>query len=190
MHKWEREARGREILKQVPHSVQSPMWGSIPQPWDHDLSLNQESDTQPTKRPRHLDFYLLKRACQIHLRHAGLIKVKRACYSTSESLWYEFLREFYMGCRDSQPYLATEFIFQENHKGNCSCRTHFEKHGTKRLLFSLHLSFAITGCNHNTPKIRQQGIKGKIWFEALRFPSPTANTAISLSHFIFIYLFF
>ena len=27
-------------------------WGSISRPWDHDLSLNQEPDAQPTKPPR------------------------------------------------------------------------------------------------------------------------------------------
>ena len=30
------------------------MWGSIPQPWDHDLSQNQESTTKLTEPPRHL----------------------------------------------------------------------------------------------------------------------------------------
>ena len=30
--------RERENLKQAPCSVQSPKWGSIPQPWNHDLS--------------------------------------------------------------------------------------------------------------------------------------------------------
>ena len=42
---WEKE---RENLKQAPHSA----WGSIPRPWGHDLSRNQESDAQPTEPPR------------------------------------------------------------------------------------------------------------------------------------------
>ena len=29
-----------------------PDVGSIPQPWDHDLSGNQESETQPNESPR------------------------------------------------------------------------------------------------------------------------------------------
>ena len=30
--------RERETLKQAPHSARSPTRGSIPRPWDHDLS--------------------------------------------------------------------------------------------------------------------------------------------------------
>ena len=30
----------------------SPIWGLIPQPWDRDLSRNQESDAQPIESPR------------------------------------------------------------------------------------------------------------------------------------------
>ena len=44
--------RERENPKQARHSVQSPTWGSILQPWDHDLSWNQESDAQLTEPPR------------------------------------------------------------------------------------------------------------------------------------------
>ena len=36
--------RERESQAGSTVSVQSPMWGYIPQPWDHDLSWNQESD--------------------------------------------------------------------------------------------------------------------------------------------------
>ena len=39
-------------LKQVPSSAWSPTRGSIPRPWDRDLSRNQESDAQPTEPPR------------------------------------------------------------------------------------------------------------------------------------------
>ena len=34
----------RENPKQTPHSAWSLLWDSIPQPSDHDLSQNQESD--------------------------------------------------------------------------------------------------------------------------------------------------
>lgn len=40
----EQRERERENLKQTLLWAQSPTWGSIPQPWDHDLSQNQESD--------------------------------------------------------------------------------------------------------------------------------------------------
>ena len=45
--------RGRESPKQTVHWAWSPMPGSITRPWGHDLSWNQESDTQPTVPPRH-----------------------------------------------------------------------------------------------------------------------------------------
>ena len=44
---------GRASLKQTPFWVQSPIWGSISQPWD-DLSQNQDWDAQPTMPLRHL----------------------------------------------------------------------------------------------------------------------------------------
>jgi len=40
--------RGGERPQQTLCSAQSPTWGSVSQPWDHDLSSNQESDAQPT----------------------------------------------------------------------------------------------------------------------------------------------
>ena len=47
--------RGREIenLKQTSCSAQSPVWGSISRPWDHNLSWNQEADVKPTALTRH-----------------------------------------------------------------------------------------------------------------------------------------
>ena len=47
--------RGREIenLEQALCSAQSPMQGLILQSWDHDLSQNQEWDTQLTKPSTH-----------------------------------------------------------------------------------------------------------------------------------------
>ena len=42
----------RENLKQAPHSAQSLTQGSIPQPWVHDLSQNQELEAQQTEPPR------------------------------------------------------------------------------------------------------------------------------------------
>ena len=44
--------REREGPKQALQSVPSPMRGSIPQPWDRDLSGNGESEAQPTEPPR------------------------------------------------------------------------------------------------------------------------------------------
>ena len=38
--------RERENLRPVPHPVQSWKQGSIPRPWDHDLSWNQESEAR------------------------------------------------------------------------------------------------------------------------------------------------
>ena len=56
MHKWgggaEKERDRDRDLKQAPLSAQSPMWGSIPQPWDHDLNQSQESDTELIEPPR------------------------------------------------------------------------------------------------------------------------------------------
>ena len=43
------QERDREDRKQAPPSAQSPMWGLILWPWDHDLSWNQELDAQPTE---------------------------------------------------------------------------------------------------------------------------------------------
>lgn len=45
--------RERENPKQIPHSVWSLTWGLVSRPWDHDLSRNQESDTQLTEPPGH-----------------------------------------------------------------------------------------------------------------------------------------
>ena len=47
---WSRgREREKENLKQAPPSGRSLMQGSIPQPWDHDLSQNQELGAQPTE---------------------------------------------------------------------------------------------------------------------------------------------
>ena len=40
----EREREG-ENFKQAPSSAWRPTWGSVSQPWDYDLSQNQESGT-------------------------------------------------------------------------------------------------------------------------------------------------
>ena len=42
---------GRVIIKQAPYWEQSWTQGSILQPRDHDLSQNQESDTQLSEPP-------------------------------------------------------------------------------------------------------------------------------------------
>lgn len=44
--------RDREHLKQAPRRVWSLMGGSIPGPWDPDLSWHQDSDTQLVEPPR------------------------------------------------------------------------------------------------------------------------------------------
>ena len=58
---WGKGAEGEgENPKQAPlDSAWSPMRGSIPRPWGHDLSQNQESDvrlTEPPRRPSTLYF--------------------------------------------------------------------------------------------------------------------------------------
>ena len=65
--KGERETefeRQNENLKQAACSAHSLTQGLIPQPWDHDLSGNQELDTQPTESPRchGIDTYPVKQA--------------------------------------------------------------------------------------------------------------------------------
>ena len=42
----------RENLRQAPRSSLSPMQGSIPRPWNHDLSRNQKLVPQLTESPR------------------------------------------------------------------------------------------------------------------------------------------
>ena len=59
-YRWEGQAeRERENLKQSPCWAQSPMRGSIPWPWDHNPSRNQESDMQltvPPRCPKHVSY--------------------------------------------------------------------------------------------------------------------------------------
>ena len=46
--------RERDLKQAILSSARSLMQGSNPRPWDHDLSLNQESDAQliePLRRP-------------------------------------------------------------------------------------------------------------------------------------------
>ena len=47
-----KKERERENVKQASCSKQSPKQGLILQPWDHDISQNEESGTQPTEPPR------------------------------------------------------------------------------------------------------------------------------------------
>ena len=50
---WVREGqRKRETLRQAPHPAQNLTWGSVSQPWDRDLSQNQELNAWPTEPPR------------------------------------------------------------------------------------------------------------------------------------------
>ena len=69
----------RENLKQTPHSAQSPTQGLIPQPWDHDLSQNQESGAQPTEPPR----------CPVTIGIFNLIQSNPARSSKAFSMWGE-----------------------------------------------------------------------------------------------------
>ena len=50
--------------KQTPCWAWSPIWGSIPGPWNHDLNQNQESDAQLTKPPRN-SWKILKKTKKI-----------------------------------------------------------------------------------------------------------------------------
>lgn len=48
---------GRDMVtgesdKQTPCWARSPIWGTISQPWDHELSQNQELDASPNAPPR------------------------------------------------------------------------------------------------------------------------------------------
>ena len=71
-----RRGKGRENPSQTPRWVWSPTWGFILQPWDHNLSPNQESDLHRLSHPGtpHLD-YLLKDPVFIYnhnLKYQGL----------------------------------------------------------------------------------------------------------------------
>ena len=56
---WEgRGGEGEWILGTI-HTLGGAQHGSIPRPWDHDLSWNQESDAQPTEPSRHPHHHLL-----------------------------------------------------------------------------------------------------------------------------------
>jgi len=50
--------RGRGIIPSRLHAqCRARCGGSIPEPWDHNLGQNQESDAQRTEPPRHPGFY-------------------------------------------------------------------------------------------------------------------------------------
>ena len=52
---------GRENLKKAPHCQRIAQCGArTHEPWDHYLSPNQESNSQPTEPPRHSNFHFLK----------------------------------------------------------------------------------------------------------------------------------
>lgn len=55
--------RGRKNAKQTPYWAWSLMWGSIPQPWDHDPSGNQELDAKLTEPPRRPSWTILINSC-------------------------------------------------------------------------------------------------------------------------------
>ena len=70
----EQRESNRENPKLAPHLTWNPMQGSIPQPWDHDLSRNQESDAQTTESPRHPAPVLV-------LSMSSVPHLKVSCYS-------------------------------------------------------------------------------------------------------------
>ena len=61
--------RERENLNKALHSVQRPTWGSISQPWDHDLGQNQELDAQPTEPPRRPHPYFMYEETEMSSYH-------------------------------------------------------------------------------------------------------------------------
>ena len=46
------EREGERDPSRLCVATQSATWGSFHEPWDHDLSQNQESDAKPTEPPR------------------------------------------------------------------------------------------------------------------------------------------
>ena len=72
----------RENLKQAPHSALSPAPDSIPQPWDHDLSQNQESDAQPTESPRCPPYSFLSLLHIFCFKKCTIIRQTNLCYGT------------------------------------------------------------------------------------------------------------
>ena len=77
-----REGRGRdrENPKQTPHSVQRPRWGLIPQPWNHDLSWNQESE--------------IKSPMLNHVSHPGAPYWLLASFSPFPRSFWSFIKLF------------------------------------------------------------------------------------------------
>ena len=59
------ETAEREREKQAPHRQGSLMWGSIPGPWDHDLSEAIAQPAEPSKRPSPPEFKL-QRSWEFH----------------------------------------------------------------------------------------------------------------------------
>ena len=65
--------KGRKNPKQIPHWAQSLRWGSIPGPWDHNLSQNQETVSQPPKPHRYPWIYSSWLSITLTLRRKTLI---------------------------------------------------------------------------------------------------------------------
>ena len=71
-------------LEQTPSWAQSLMWDLISQPWGHDLSWNQESDTQPTEPPRCPTFSFLYNDTSLLEKFGELWKKNKK----KNHLWY------------------------------------------------------------------------------------------------------
>ena len=62
-------------------------WGSVPQPWDHDLSPNQELGAQPTEPPRHSQTHFkLDNAKGVYVGVGGAILKMLLCYTEPKDL--------------------------------------------------------------------------------------------------------
>lgn len=82
-------SRGRVIdnLNQTPQWVQSPTQGSVSWPWHHDLSQNQELDTQATLPPRHPRSTSLVHQLTSHIRVSGPSLCVWADQNAKRTLW-------------------------------------------------------------------------------------------------------
>lgn len=82
--------RGRKKLKQTMLSM-DPLRGSISQPWDRDLSWNQESDTNWLHHPgaHELEFFVYKwrKQCLSHRNFLRTNYMKASCKVYASVIW-------------------------------------------------------------------------------------------------------
>lgn len=85
-----RRGRGRKKLKQTMLSM-DPLRGSISQPWDRDLSWNQESDTNWLHHPgaHELEFFVYKwrKQCLSHRNFLRTNYMKASCKVYASVIW-------------------------------------------------------------------------------------------------------